>query len=114
MKKLLIIPLLFIFVHSFGQTHKYYLSTALGNDNNTSAQAQSPSTPWKTVSRLNTFFASLVAGDSVLFNRGEIFPGEILATTKSGTAALPIVIAAYGSGAKPIITGFTSVTTWAS
>ncbi len=91
----------------------YYFSTSTGDDTRTSTQAQNPLTPWKTITKLNSFFVSLAAGDSVLFRRGESFYGSIK-VAKSGTFALPIIIGAYGTGAKPIISGFTTLTTWTS
>ena len=91
----------------------YYFSTASGDDSRTSAQAQNPATPWKSINKLNSFFTSLVPGDSVLFKRGETFYGSIK-VAKSGTSSLPIVIGAYGTGVKPLITGFTTLSSWTS
>jgi len=89
----------------------YYFSSSTGNDSYTAAQAQNPATPWKTLSKLNSFFSSLQAGDSVLFLRGDSFYGSIT-PTKSGTAALPIVFSAYGTGNNPVITGGLTLNTW--
>jgi len=50
-------------------------------------------------------------GDRILFNRGNTFYGTI-AVTKSGSAGKPITIGAYGAGADPIITGFTTISGW--
>jgi len=91
----------------------YYFSTSAGDDTRTSTQAQNPATPWKSIGKLNSFFTSLAAGDSVLFKRGDSFYGSIK-VTKSGTSSLPIVIGAYGTGDKPVITGFTTLTSWTS
>jgi ribosomal protein L14 len=91
----------------------YYFSSSNGDDSRTSTQAQSASTPWKSIDKLNTFFASLKPGDSVLFNRGDVFYGKIIVNT-SGTSGSPIVLGAYGTGARPIITGFTTPTSWTS
>ncbi len=90
----------------------YYFSTS-GSDSRTSAQAQSKSTPWKSISKLNSFMGSLAAGDSVLFKSGEEFYGSIT-VTKSGTTTNPIVFSSYGSGVRPIITGFKTLTNWVS
>jgi len=46
---------------------------------------------------------SLVAGDSVLFNRSEIFRGTL--APKSGSSSGYIIYGAYGNGAKPLILG---------
>jgi hypothetical protein len=105
--------LAFLCVNHFAQATNYYFSSVSGDDNRTSAQAQNPATPWKTLSKLNSFFSSLGAGDSVLFKRGETFYGSIV-VSKSGTSANPIRFGAFGSGAKPIISGFTTINTWTS
>ncbi len=89
----------------------FYFSTLTGDDTRTSTQAQNASTPWKTISKLNSFFSSLLPGDSVLFKRGEVFYGSIV-VTKSGTSSQPIIIGAYGTGNKPIISGFTTISGW--
>ncbi|MEJ7684845.1 MAG: hypothetical protein WKG06_44765 [Segetibacter sp.] len=64
------------FLHS-AWAATYYFSTSSGNDSRTSTQAKNPSTPWKTISKLNSFFSSLQPGDSVLFKRGETFYGSV-------------------------------------
>ena len=91
--------------------NNYYFSSSIGDDSRTSLQAQNPNTPWKSITKLNAFFSSLAPGDSILFKRNEVFYGTITPTV-SGTLALPIVISAYGTGAKPVITGFTTITGW--
>jgi parallel beta-helix repeat protein len=91
----------------------YYFSQVRGNDTRTSLQAQSTSTPWQTLNKLNSFFSSLKAGDSVLFERGSVFVGKII-VTRSGTSVDPIVFAAFGSGADPSISGFAAMTGWVS
>lgn len=88
----------------------YYFSSS-GNDSRSSTQAKNPSTPWKTISKLNSFFSSLQPGDQVLFKRGETFYGSIT-ISRSGTSGSPIVIGAYGSGSKPVITSLVSLSGW--
>lgn len=85
----------------------YYIA-ASGNDAN---NGTSTSTPWKTLSKLNSFFSSLKPGDNVYLNRGDVFYGSIT-VNKSGSSGSPITIGAYGSGANPLITGFTTVSSW--
>jgi len=85
----------------------YYISVS-GNDANNGTSA---STPWKTLSKLNSLFSSLKAGDNVLFNRGDVFYGKIIVNS-NGTAGSLITIGAYGTGANPVITGFTSIASW--
>lgn len=89
----------------------YYFSSSTGLDSRTSAQAQNPATPWQTLTKLNSIFSSLNAGDNILFKRGDIFYGSIT-VNKSGTIVSPITLGAYGTGAKPIITGFKAITAW--
>ncbi len=98
--------LLFVFFIGSAQAANYYFSPWSGDDTRTSAEAQSASTPWKSTSKLNTFFSSLQPGDSVLFKRGETFYGSIT-ISKSGIKGSPIVIGAYGTGNRPVITALT-------
>ena len=91
-------------------TKNYYFADSRGNDSYTSTQAQSPLTPWKSLTKLNDFFPNINPGDSILLNRGDIFRGSII-VTKSGTNSLPITIGTYGVGALPIIT-LTTITGW--
>src|SRR5438309_9195838 len=87
---------------------KTYYFSASGSDSYSATQAQSQSTPWKTITKLNAIFSILQPGDKVLFKRGDSFYGSIV-IKKSGTSSAPITFGAYGSGAKPIITGFITV-----
>lgn len=54
---------------------------------------------------------TLVAGDQVLFERGKTFYGS-LTIANSGALNNRITYGSYGSGANPIITGFTTVQAW--
>jgi hypothetical protein len=74
----------------------YYIASG-GSDSNSGL---SSGAPWQTISKVNA--ATLVAGDTVSFNRGDTFSGT-LTITNSGTNGNPITIGAYGSGALPII-----------
>ncbi|MGV8964224.1 MAG: PA14 domain-containing protein [Candidatus Saccharimonadaceae bacterium] len=110
--KVSFIAIAIVLVSSTTATSKnYYFSTSTGNDAWTSTQAQSLATPWKTIDKLNSFFASLAPGDAVLFKRGETFYGTIN-VQKSGTSSLPIIIGAYGSGSDPVISGFSTISSW--
>ena len=104
--KRLLIPLMLVVVGNTYATN-YYISSA-GNDLNT---GKSTASPWRTLAKLNASFGVIVAGDSILLNRGDVFFGSII-ISKSGTAAARIVVSAYGTGAKPLVTGFTSLTGW--
>ena len=104
--------LLLVFSYS-AHSATYYLSANSGDDSRGADEAQNPSTPWKSLSKLNSFFSSLQPGDQVLLKRGETFYGSIL-VNKSGTAGSPIFIGAYGSGDKPVITSLVTLSNWVS
>ncbi len=108
MKKLFFSLVLLLNVCILYAAKTYYVSATSGNDNNSGT---SSSAPWRTLSKLNSFFSSLQPGDKVLLNRGDVFYGSITASA-SGSSGSPITISAYGSGAKPVITGFTTVSSW--
>lgn len=91
----------------------YYFSAVNGDDSRTPAQAMQASSPWRTLGKLNQVFGQLQPGDSVLFKRGEVFYGSIVAG-QSGVAGRPIVLAAYGQGYDPIISGFARLGGWKS
>ena len=84
----------------------YYVANS-GNDSNNGTD---PSTPWKTIDKVNSF-NSFLPGDNILFKRGDTFYGSI-SVIQSGVQGSPITYGAYGSGAKPIITGFSTVSSW--
>ena len=86
----------------------FYISSSMGNDAYSSSQAQNQSTPWRSLSKLNSFFSNLTGGDVVNFKAGDVFYGSIIAT-QSGSAGNPITLTSYGSGNKPLISGFTTV-----
>jgi uncharacterized repeat protein (TIGR02059 family) len=87
----------------------YYVSSA-GDD---SANGLSSSTPWKTISKVNSVFPTLKPGDRILFRRGDSFYGS-LKIARSGVSGSPIVIGAYGTGANPVISGFRTISDWSS
>jgi hypothetical protein len=77
----------------------YYLSAAGSDANN----GTSTGTTWRTPDAVRAH-AAFNAGDSILFKCGDTFQGEF-SKTYTGAAGNPIVVASYGSGAKPIIYG---------
>ncbi|MEI8113901.1 MAG: right-handed parallel beta-helix repeat-containing protein [Bacteroidia bacterium] len=87
------------------QAKNYYLSGSGNNQN----KGNSPETSWISIDRLNQ--QKLVAGDSVLFKRGERFTGEI-AVNESGTTMKPIVYGAFGAGKCPVISGAIEIKHW--
>lgn len=84
-----------------------YISSS-GSDG---ANGLTPATAWQTIGKLNSSWASIVAGDSILFKRGDVFYGSIV-VAKSGTSVNPIKFNAYGTGAKPLITGSITLSSW--
>lgn len=112
LKNHLLISLVFLYLSSPESLCKnYYFSSSIGNDSYTSTQAQNPSTPWKTIEKLNNSMSLLYAGDSVFFKRGEIFVGQIL-LSRSGTKSAKIGFSAYGAGKLPVIKGTLPVSGW--
>jgi parallel beta-helix repeat protein len=110
MKKWLFL-LFVLFCFSLSQAATYYFSTSAGDDHRTPTEAQNPATPWKTINRFNAFLRSIGPGDSILFRRGEVFYGTMNVKTR-GTPEAPIYYGAWGTGANPVITGFTTVAGW--
>lgn len=91
----------------------YYISSISGDDSRSATQAKSQSTPWKSITKLNSYYSSLQPGDSVLFERGGVYKGTIT-VNKSGTSSAPITIGAYGSGDKPVLSRLTTAGGWTS
>ena len=98
--------ILAITIASFKQaavSHKTYFMSLSGDDNNNGSKQK----PWKTIDYLNSIH--LLPGDSVCFNAGEIFSGNIfIDSTESGTTEQPIVFTSYGSGNAVINAGNTT------
>ncbi|HET6558297.1 MAG TPA: hypothetical protein VFG54_13345, partial [Prolixibacteraceae bacterium] len=102
-----LLSLLTVLFSMAGYSATYYVSST-GNDANS---GQSSSSPWKSLSKVNAF--TLMPGDQVLFQRGNTFYGT-LTVKNSGTSSAPIVFGAYGTGNNPVISGFTTLTSWTS
>jgi parallel beta-helix repeat protein len=111
MNKTLTLIFVLIFITNTIMASNYYFSTSKGNDTFSTIKAQNPATPWRTLTKLNSFINSLQPGDSVLFKRGDIFTGTIQ-LTNSGAIGLPLIFASYGTGPKPVINGFTKLIQW--
>lgn len=82
----------------------YYVDQTGGSD---AANGVTTGTAWKTIAKVNS--SSFNPTDLILFKRGEVW-NETLIPPSSGTAGSVIYFGAYGTGANPIITGFTTVT----
>src|SRR5207245_2811327 len=83
------------------------------DDSRSSSQAQNSSTPWRSIDKLNSFMGNIKPGDQILFRCGDTFFGAIT-SNKDGTSSAPITFSSYGSGAKPVISGLATVSSWNS
>lgn len=106
MRKIITILLLFVCLSLQAQTY-YHFATA-GNDVTGDG---SIATPYQTITKANNL--SLSPGDSVVFKRGDTFYGTLIMSA-SGTSGSRIVYGAYStvSANDPIITGFTTLSSW--
>jgi len=94
----LLIAFLLISINSFATNYH------VKNGGNDAANGLSDATAWATITKVNSFFSSLSAGDSILFKRGDTFYGNII-VNKSGNSTNKIVLSAYGSGSLPLFLG---------
>lgn len=76
-----------------GKATTYYFA-ANGLDTRTSAQAQNPATPWRSLVQAQAIFPTLGAGDELRFKAGDQFDGS-LNPAVSGTLASPILITTW-------------------
>jgi hypothetical protein len=108
--KYILVILFFIALHS--QATIYYVSNT-GSD---AAAGTSEGTAWATVAKVNSVWAAgtFAPGDSILFERGGTWSGTTLVPAEDGTNSLRIVVGAYGSGADPILSGASTITSWES
>lgn len=109
MKLLLLFSFLLVFTRPPAPSAtNYYFSSQTGNDNTGNG---TQGNPYASITKLNTIVGSLTAGDNVYFERGSTFYGTIN-TPNAGTTGNPVTFQAYGSGAKPIITGAVHLQSW--
>ncbi len=104
MKRLLFVFMFLLPLSLLAQT-TYYVSNS-GSDSNS---GMSESSPWKSLTKVNSYF--FMAGDKILFKRGDSWEGTITVKT-SGTEGKPITYGAYGSGDKPKIYGSEVIIGW--
>lgn len=90
----------------------FYVDSISGSDSN---DGTTELTAWRTTNKVNAALVAgtIQAGNSVLFKRSQIHYGFIT-ITRSGTSDNPITFGAYGVGLDPILSGFSSVTSWVS
>ncbi|MBV5313777.1 MAG: right-handed parallel beta-helix repeat-containing protein [Prolixibacteraceae bacterium] len=86
------------------QATNYYYSSSGNNANS----GLTPLLARQTLANHNS--STFAAGDSILFKKGDTFAGQLV--PKSGSVGVPIIYGAYGSGAKPIISSFETLTGW--
>lgn len=87
----------------------YYVSSSTGSD---SYAGTSPSSPWKTISKVNSEMAIFEAGDHILFKGGDTWNvganGEeslLINNVTGANANNRVTFGAYGTGNRPIFTG---------
>lgn len=85
----------------------YYVSSsdASRNDGGPGSQSQ----PWETVAKVNATVFS--PGDTIHFKSGDTWRERLVASS-SGSSVGTITYSAYGTGAKPVISGAEIVTGW--
>lgn len=108
MKKILTILLLLISIYSFGTDGNFYFSQTGDDDTG----AGTIGNPWKTITKFNTLTFS--ADDSVFFKCGQSWHGSAMRPKGDGTSGHNVVITAYGTGAKPIISAKDTVIGWSN
>jgi len=89
--------IIFLTLSTIVSAKNYYVKST-GKDSNTGL---SDAQAWQTIAKVNG--ASLIAGDSVLFNRGDTWREQI--APKAGSAVNYLYYGAYGTGAKPLFLG---------
>ena len=99
--------LIFFVFSTIASATDYYISSS-GNDTN---NGLSSSTPWKTIAKVNSAFSIIKPGDRILFNRGDVFTGQITLTC-SGTSLAKIIFSAYGIGDAPVVQGNIDIVSW--
>ena len=104
MKKMLLALALITCQATFAR--KIYVSSTVGNDTRTLTQAQNQSTPWASLSKVQSSMSSLGVNDSILFMRGNSFRGTLTMFNKSR-----MYFGAYGTGNDPLFWGTGSAIT---
>jgi len=79
----------------------YYVDGVSGSDDN---DGTTELLAWQTIGKAETESANMVAGDFLLFKAGQTFDDSFTYGGASGTLGNEVVISAYGTGARPIIT----------
>jgi len=87
----------------------YYVSSSSGDDDN---DGLSTGAPFETVNKVNGL--TLQPGDQVLFKCGDIWQGEQLVISQSGSESAPITFGSYPADCaiKPVFSGSLPITGW--
>lgn len=84
-----------------------------GDDTRSAATAQNSLTPWASIDKLNAAWlaGTFAPGDQILLKRGETFYTTTGILIKEGGTLVGgyIHVGAYGTGAKPVVTGLTNL-----
>jgi|GEM_PF-816706 len=99
MKKL--ITIFFLLLTSKIFATNYYVSATGSNG----SAGTSTGSAWQTIVKVNSFGSGFVDGDSLLFKCGDTFYGGIIFNRA-------VKVGWYGTGAKPIITGLSTISSW--
>ena len=106
--RMALILILLISVSANSHATNYYFAAKGDDALNTGLTRNSP---FRTIQKLNSIMKVIQPGDSILFCRGDVFYGEI-GVARKGILGSDIVFAAYGSGSKPVLNGFSRITDW--
>ena len=99
----------------------YYVDNSCSNNGDGSCNGTAPSCtcasgsgqpgPFNSIANMQTKAGGYSGDDNIYLKKGETFR-EQLTVPSSGTSGHPITFGAYGSGAKPIISGADVITGW--
>ena len=83
----------------------YYFSFSEGDDGRSPEQARNPKTPWRSGEKLKAELQKVEPGTRLLLKRGDTFSAASLEFSRREglDGSTPIVVGAYGDGAKPIL-----------
>jgi hypothetical protein len=92
--RLLLFALL-VLVSTTARATAYFVSSSIGDD---TRDGKTSSTPWRTLGKVEAEMqaGNIGAGDAVLLNRGDVWPGPFVIRS-GGAPGMPLIIGAYGS-----------------
>jgi len=97
-----LVVIVFLLLASSLWATDYYVDATNGRDSN---DGLSPSSAWKTITKVNNSMSLFRPGDRILFKRGERWSDACLNIICSGSPSNPIIFGAYGNGEKPTLDG---------